>query len=132
MAAEIKILIIDQHPAVRRALAARLKSMPHIEILAATHDIQKGLEHARVVQPDIILLDLPDWDDDSSNPVQSITTNLSNTAVGVIVLASIADERKRRIALKAGAKRYLLKDIDSTRLVAEIEAVAREVRPSAT
>jgi DNA-binding NarL/FixJ family response regulator len=53
---------------------------------------------------------------------------LANRPVGIIVLTSYSDSDERESALQAGARRYLLKNIDTARLLIEIEAVAGEVR----
>jgi DNA-binding response OmpR family regulator len=52
---------------------------------------------------------------------------LTGHPVGIIVLTSYADDDEHQAALEAGAKRYLLKHIDSASLTAEIEAVRDEV-----
>ena len=52
---------------------------------------------------------------------------LAGHPAGIIVLTSYADDDEREAAMHAGARRYLLKQIDSARLLNEIEAVANEV-----
>jgi len=126
-ASKISVLIVDEHPSVRKALAARLMSFPNIEVLASAPTLQQGLESLRTRQPDVVLLDLRNKGDHSSNPVQHMVDMLAGRPVGIIVLTSFADDRERETILHAGAQRYLLKDIDSARLVAEIEAVATEI-----
>ena len=43
------------------------------------------------------------------------------------MLTSYAEDDEREAALAAGASRYLLKHIDTARLLSEIEAVAAEI-----
>jgi len=124
---KISVLIVDEHPSVRKALTARLMSFPNIEVLASAPTLQQGLESLRTRQPNVVLLDLRNKGDHSSNPVQHMVDMLAGRPVGIIVLTSFADDRERETILRAGAQRYLLKDIDSARLVAEIEAVATEI-----
>jgi len=124
---EIRVLIVDEHPSVRKALAARLTAFPNIAVLATAAGLAQGLESLRLYLPDVVLLDLRDKGDRGSNPVRHLVNTLADRAVGIIVLTSFADDREREMILQAGAQRYLLKNIDSTRLVAEIEAVAAEV-----
>jgi acetoin utilization protein AcuB len=129
---KIGLIIVDEHSVVRHALGARLSSSPKIDVLAVARDLQEGIDYACMLKPDIILLE-PKTADGHDDP-QRITTfehirretaNGHDTAV--IVLTSYIDEIEREAALRAGARRYLLKEIDSERLIAEIEAVAAEL-----
>ena len=123
---QIKVLIVEEHFAVRRALAARLNSFSHIEVVATACNFSEGLEQVGRCQPDVILLELKGTRD-LLNPVGEMNRALAGHPAGIIVLTSYADDGEREAALQAGARRYLLKQIDSARLLSEIEAVANEV-----
>lgn len=123
----IKILIVDEHLPVRRALAARLQAFPHIEVVATARNFREGIEKAQSLQPDVILLELKGSNNIHSDPVSEMHEALAGHPAGIIVLTSYADDDEREAALAAGARRYLLKHIDSTRLLSEIESVAVEV-----
>lgn len=123
----IKVLIVDEYLAVRQALAARLRAFPHIEVVATAGDFEQGLKSACTMQPDVILLELKGSGSLELNPVAEMNKALAGHPAGIIVLTSYADVDERKAALDAGARRYLLKHIDSARLLAEIEAVAGEV-----
>lgn len=123
----IKVLIVDEHLAVRQALAARLRAFSHIEVVATAQDFREGLECARTTRPDVILLELKGASSLQPDPVGELKGALADHRAGIIVLTSYADDDEREAALSAGARRYLLKHIDSTRLLNEIEAVANEV-----
>jgi DNA-binding NarL/FixJ family response regulator len=123
----IKVLIVDEHLAVRQALAARLRAFSQIEVVATAQDFREGLECARTTRPDVILLELKGASSLQVNPVGELKGALADHPAGIIVLTSYADDDEREAALSAGARRYLLKHIDSTRLLTEIEAVANEV-----
>jgi CBS domain-containing protein/CheY-like chemotaxis protein len=95
-------------------------------------DLQEGINYACSLKPDVILLE-PKPADGRDDP-QRITTfehirreTANGHPTAVIVLTSYIDEAEREAALRAGARRYLLKEIDSDRLIAEIEAVAAEL-----
>jgi|GEM_PF-611570 len=123
---KIRVLIIDEHPAVCRALAARLNAVSSIEVVGSACTFEEGLCGTRAFQPDVILLELKGHGDNDKEPLDAISGLLARGPAGVIVLTSYLDEMERQGAMEAGARRYLLKDIDTTRLVREIEAVARE------
>jgi acetoin utilization protein AcuB len=129
---KIGLIIVDEHSVVRHALGARLSSSPKIDVLAVARDLQEGIDYACTLKPDIILLE-PKTADGRDDPqriatfdhIRRETANGRSTAV--IVLTSYIDEAEREAALRAGARRYLLKEIDSDRLITEIEAVVAEL-----
>ena len=124
---KIKVLIVDEYLAVRRALAARLGSYPHIDVIATAIDIREGMDKARTLQPDVILLELKGTSTLLINPVSEMHQALAGHPAGIIVLTSYAEDDEREAALAAGASRYLLKHVDTARLLTEIEAVAAEI-----
>ncbi|MGD2078466.1 MAG: response regulator transcription factor [Chloroflexota bacterium] len=126
---QIKVLIIDEHLAVRRALAARLGSFSHIEVVASAASFSEGLEQVDRCRPDVILLELSGTRD-RLNPVGEMNEALAGHPAGIIILTSYANDDEREAALEAGARRFLLKQIDSARLLSEIESVAGEVNAS--
>jgi DNA-binding NarL/FixJ family response regulator len=126
---QIKVLIVDEHLAVRRALAARLGSFSHINVVATAASFAEGLELVERYQPDVILLELTGTRD-RVNPVGEMDTAIAGHPAGIIILTSYADDVERETALQAGARRFLLKQIDSARLLNEIESVASEVSSS--
>jgi DNA-binding NarL/FixJ family response regulator len=126
---QIKVLIIDEHLAVRRALAARLGSFSHIDVVASAASFSEGLEQVDRCRPDVILLELSGTRD-RLNPVGEMNEALAGHPAGIIILTSYANDDEREAALEAGARRFLLKQIDSARLLSEIESVAGEVNAS--
>lgn len=123
----IRVLIIDEHPAVSEALVARLGAVPHIDVVATASSFEEGLLQVRAWQPQVVILELKGRSRYGLDPIGAISRTLSGRPVGVIILTSYRDDIERAIALQAGAHRYLLKNIDSTQLIAEIEAVATAV-----
>ena len=123
---QIRVLIVDEHLAVRRALAARLSTFGHIDVVATAGDFHHGQKLAHDLHPDVILLELKGASKLQSDPVGEMTRALSGHPAGIIVLTSYADGAEREAAFKAGARRYLLKQIDTARLLHEIETVAIE------
>ncbi len=123
----IKVLIVEDHPAVRQALAARLSSFPQIEVLATPESLPQALKQAQELKPDVVLLELKGSSSHWPDPVGEMNKALSGHPTGIIVLTSYADDDERESARASGARRYLLKQIDSARLISEIEAVATEI-----
>lgn len=122
---QIRLIIVDEHVAVRRALASRLESYSQVKVVGTASNFQTGMELVQNSKPDVILLELKGRDQ-QPDPVGEMSKALANHPAGIIVLTSYADDDEREAALQAGARRYLLKQIDSAQLLAEIEKVAEE------
>jgi len=123
---KIRVMIIDEHLAVRRALATRLTSVPNIDVVATAQNCREGVKHAQTNPPDVVLMELKGKYSQEPDAVREMKKALPEHPVGVIVLTSYDDDGEHQAAIKAGAKRYLLKNIDTASLTAEIEAVANE------
>jgi DNA-binding NarL/FixJ family response regulator len=118
-----RLLIIDDHDDVREALRARLGALPEIEVVGCTGSWETGLQRALALEPDVVLLETKRADGQGLEALQCITDRCS--CADVIVLTSYLDTEERAAARSSGAVRYLLKDIDSTRLASEIQSVTR-------
>jgi acetoin utilization protein AcuB len=121
----IRLLVVDEHPAVSLALSTRLGSTPGIEVVGTAPTFAEGVQAARALHPDVVLLELKGKSHQPER-VTEIAHALNGSGGGIIVLTSYADEYERELAFQTGVRRYLLKNIDSARLIAEIEAVAAE------
>lgn len=121
---KIKILIIEQHEAVRHALRMRLGVSARLDVIEAVPNPETAQKLIQTYKPNVILLGLQKSSDEDlfrlSLAVRQMVQNMSD----VIVLAPYADEVEREVLLRAGAKRYLLKQINSPKLIREIESVA--------
>jgi DNA-binding NarL/FixJ family response regulator len=122
--APIRILIVDRHEAVRRALSIRLNVPNHLEVVGVVESPAAAAEHVETGRPDVILLGLHSATDQELFGVANAVREMSCASAVVIVLAPYADAVEREVLLDAGAKRYLLKHINSNQLIREIESVA--------
>ncbi|MBI3360839.1 MAG: response regulator transcription factor [Chloroflexi bacterium] len=118
--ANLKLFIIDEHQDVREALRARLSSTPGFEV-EAVGSFAEGLRGVDEGKPDVVLMELKGKDHAGLQAMRQLASKTR-----VVVLTSYTDEEEREAALRAGAWRYWLKDIDSTRLIEGIRAVAAE------
>jgi DNA-binding NarL/FixJ family response regulator len=123
----INLAIIDEYPAVRRALVERLKSSKRLNVVAAVSNVLEEDTFLPGKNPDVILLELKGRREAGPALVSRLRRALGNQKAGIIVLTSYADDLEQEEALKAGADRYLLKNIDTENLISEIESVANEV-----
>ena len=120
MASRMKLLIIDDRETVRQALEARLRHAPEFEIVGGTGSSEEGVRAALELAPDVVLLEIKMADGRGLDTCRRITQSDSHPVV--IILTSYVDEAERQAAFQAGASSYVLKDIDSQRLIRAIEA----------
>lgn len=122
---KVQLLIIDEHEAVRNALATRLSSNPNIEVVATIQSFnQQNLNDSG--SADVALYGLKSSSDADLDATISVVEDLTCQGTAVIILTSYADDIERELLLKSGAYRYLLKNINSNKLIAEILEVAAE------
>jgi DNA-binding NarL/FixJ family response regulator len=123
---EIRLIIIEEHTAVRDALKVRLESSVNLEVVAAYGSAAdwKACQQEKESKADVVLLGLKSVRQRPLTIVIRDIKEFSESGVAVLVLASLADDVEKELVLQAGARRYLLKDINSNQLIAEIEALA--------
>ena len=120
--ATARLLIIDEHDTVREALEARLNTTDDLEVVGCTGCWKTGLEQAVSKKPDVVLLETKRADGEGLDALRSLTEQCPSTSV--VVLTSYPDDEEKAEALEMGAASYILKDIDTSQLVREIQAVA--------
>jgi DNA-binding NarL/FixJ family response regulator len=121
MAQPIRVLIVDDHPVVRRGLRALLEVQDGIEVAGEAGDGAAALaldaEHA----PDVILLDLKLPGPDGIAVLGELRTRGSTARV--LVLTSATDPGSASVAVRSGAAGVLYKDVDPDALVRAIRSV---------
>jgi DNA-binding NarL/FixJ family response regulator len=122
---KVRLLIIDEHDAVRQALTTRLSSTPTIEVVATAQDINSP-DFSESGYSDVTLLGLKSSSDMDLDVTIGTVERLTKAGTAVIILTPYADDIERELVLHAGACRYLLKDINSPQLISEIFEVAEE------
>lgn len=119
----ISVLIVDDHPVVIEGLRKLLEASGDISVTGAAHDAAEGIEQAKRLQPDVVLLDLrmP-----GATGIQATRRLREQDYEGtIIVLTSYGDQAYVRQALEAGANGYLLKNTPADQLIASIRQTNR-------
>lgn len=118
----IRIVLADDHPVVRRGLAAMLRSVEEIDVVGEAGDGREAVEAAVALGPDVLVLDIhmPMLDGvAAAREVRRVAP-----AVGILMLSMLDDDESVRAAVAAGAAGYVLKGDPQERIVRAIHAVA--------
>lgn len=119
----IRVLVADDHPVVREGLSAIVDVEDDIVVVGQAWDGVEVLRQARVLQPDVVLMDLKMPNMDGVAATERIRTELPDTHV--LILTTYADDDYIMAGVRAGARGYLLKDAPPDELVRAIRIVAR-------
>ncbi len=119
----IRIAIIDDHEMVREGLRAILQTEPDFEIVAESGSAKGIVELVDQTKPDLILLDarLPGV----SGPEACGLLAASHPETAVLIVSTYSDDELVNQCIQAGAKGYLIKDIERFSLKESIRAVHR-------
>ncbi len=119
----IRLLIVDDHEMVREGLKAMLISEPDFSIVGDAANAEQALALVAQLRPDIALLDIRLPGTSGIEVCRSVTESYPETAV--IILTTYTDDNLVAQAIQAGARGFILKDIERFDLKRSIRAVAR-------
>ena len=123
MTDKIKILIIDDHPLMRRGIKQLIELEKNFEVVGDAGSGNEGIALALKTQPDLIILDL------NMKGLSGLDTlkSLRNEDVDArIVILTVSDAKTDIFALiDAGADGYLLKDTEPDTLLGQIKQIAQ-------
>jgi DNA-binding NarL/FixJ family response regulator len=118
----IRVVLADDHPVVRRGLAAMLRSADDIAVIGEAGDGHEAIRAAATLRPDVIVLDIHMPGLDGVSAAREIRREAPD--VGILVLTMLEDDASVRAAIAAGAAGYVLKGDPQDRIVRAIHAVA--------
>jgi DNA-binding NarL/FixJ family response regulator len=119
---EIRVLIVDDHPMFREAVARTIGDEPGMAVVAGVDNCADAVQKARDTLPDIVLQDLKLPDGSGLDVLRHLQTECPYSKV--IVLTAVEDEDALLEALKLGARGYVLKGVSSAELVQVTRSVA--------
>ncbi len=117
----IRILLVDDHTIMREGLAAVLTPDKGLEVVGQAGDGETALRLFREQSPDVSIVDLRMTPMDGVELTQAMRNENPNARV-VLLTTYDTDEDVFR-GLRAGAASFLLKDVDTARLVETIRTV---------
>jgi DNA-binding NarL/FixJ family response regulator len=117
----IRVMLVDDHPAFRKGMAALIESEPGLEVVAQTGDGGEALNLYRQKKPDVVLMDLRLPGLGGVEAILAIRKDFPEARI--IVLTTFDTDEDIYRAVQSGAKSFLLKDTPEDELAATIRAV---------
>src|SRR5260370_26237603 len=106
MKSKVKVLLCDDHTLFREGIKAIIKSEPSLEIVGEAADGREGVEKARELNPDVVLMDISMPDLSGFDATRRILQ--ANPRTKVIILTMYEEEEVINRCLEAGASGYVL------------------------
>ena len=119
----IRVMIVDDHPVVRRGIKSLLAEEEDIQVVGEAMNGRDALEQVAALQPDVILMDLVMPEMGGVEAIEKLTA--AYPSIRILVMTSFAADDKVFPSIKAGALGYLLKDSDPEDLIRMIRQVYR-------
>jgi DNA-binding NarL/FixJ family response regulator len=118
----MEILIADDHALFRESLRSLLEAR-EMKIVAEAENGKQAVELAWEHKPDVVLMDLMMPEMDGLEATKHLAAELPE--IKVVILTASDDDSNLFEAIKAGAKGYLLKDLQADEFFALLEGVDR-------
>ncbi len=121
----IRLVLVDDHAILRQGLRSILAREPDLQVVGEAASEAEAEAVVAAMRPDVVLLDLK-LSAGSDFEGLSLCATLSEAypQCGLLVLTTFLDESLVMRAVHAGARGYVVKDVDTTELVRAIRAIS--------
>ena len=122
----IRVLVVDDHDTVRRAICALLRSDPDIEVICDVAGGVHAVRKAKELLPDVIVLDITMPKLDGLKTARRIRKVAPLTEI--LFLSQHDSVESVRQALRAGGRGYVVKSDAAKELITAVRAVSTRKR----
>ena len=119
----LRILVAEDHPLFRKGVISLLSSVSEFEVVGEATSGGEAVARAAELQPDVVLMDLQMPGGNGIEATREIVHE--SPSIRVLVVTLFEDDDSVFMALRSGARGYVLKDADEEELVRAIRAVGR-------
>jgi DNA-binding NarL/FixJ family response regulator len=123
------VLIADDHPLFRKGLRSLLATMPEVMVVGEASNGMEAARLAEALQPDLVLMDLQmptggEKGSEGGGGLAAIRTIVQTSPhIRILVVTMFEDDNSVFAAMRAGARGYVLKDMDDDGMMRAILAV---------
>ena len=118
----LRLLVADDHDVVRTGVRALLEEQPGWEVVAEASDGPEAVEKAKLMQPDVTILDLSM---PKLNGLEAAREILKTIPTKVLILTMYDSDPLIRQTLEVGAQGYLLKSDAGRDLISAVDALGQ-------
>lgn len=118
----IRVLIADDHPLFRRGVRELLDDLPDYEVAGEAISGEEAVAQAAWIQPDVVLMDIRMPGLNGIEATRQIVAQSPH--VRVLMVTMFEDDNSIFLAMRAGARGYILKDAAEEELLRAIKAAA--------
>jgi len=119
----IRVLVVDDHPVVRRGLHSMLDGESGISVVGMASSGKEGMQLAERLNPDVVLLDLRMMDMSGVEVIAALRAVRRETKI--LILTNYQLDQDIFSAIDAGALGYLLKSASQEEVIEAIKAVSQ-------
>lgn len=118
----ISVLLVDDHTLFRSGVRSLLQRNPRFNVAGEAADGVDGVKRALQLKPDVVLLDL---NMPGMSGIETLQLMLQDRPGAAVLMLTVSEEAEDlAAALQAGARGYLLKNIDADYLTRAVERAA--------
>ena len=121
----LRILIVDDHTAVREALGGLLRARPEFLIAGEAANGLEAVDQARALRPDAVLMDVSMPEMDGVEATRHIRAELPS--IHILGLSMYPRTEDRHPIEQAGAERFFAKGVDTQRLIDHLLVLHRAI-----
>jgi len=118
----VRIMLVDDHPLIREAIAHLVASAPEFEVVGEAANGKECLERIADLRPDILVLDIAMPDMNGEQVSRELRRRYPE--LKIIALSGYNDRQFVRAMTRAGAKAYVVKSASGRELIHALRAVA--------
>ena len=119
----MKIMLVEDHVLFREGLKSLIDAQPDLSVVAEAGSVKEAIKKAKEHLPELVLMDIGLPDGSGLDATKAILSAQPDTTVLIITIHE--GDNLLIEAVRAGAKGYLLKNIQSKNLLAAIRGIER-------
>jgi len=119
-----RVLVVDDHPAVREGLAIRLSRQPDLQVCGEAADVPEALRLVATLNPDVVVIDISLKNGNGIDLIKRIKAH--DPSVRMLVWSMYSESLCAERALRAGAMGYVNKEQATEKIVEAIRHVLND------